>query len=106
MLEYVKQGRITIEKVVEKMCHAPAQCFNIHRRGYIREGYHADLVLVDLNDTTTVNKANILYKCNWSPFDGHTFPASVRYTFVNGHMAYKNGKLNDAIHGQRLAFDR
>ena len=106
MLQYVKQGKITIEKVVEKMCHAPAECFRVSKRGYIREGYHADLVLVDMNTTTTVSKENILYKCGWSPFEGHQFPASVRYTFVNGRIAYENGKVNDSIRGQRLVFDR
>lgn len=106
MLQYVKEGRITLEKVVEKMCHAPAQCFQVAKRGYIKEGYYADLVLVDMNGTTTVNKENILYKCNWSPFEGHTFPASVRYTFINGNMAYKDGKINDTVRGQRLVFER
>jgi len=106
MLQYVKQGRITIEKVAEKMSHAPAQCFQIANRGYIREGYHADLALVDMNNTTTVSKQNILYKCGWSPFEGHTFPASVRYTFVNGQVAYENGKVNEAVRGERLKFDR
>jgi dihydroorotase len=106
MLEYVKQGRITIEKVVQKMCHAPAQCFQIDKRGYICEGYHADLVLVDMNNTTKVSKENILYKCGWSPFEGHTFPAAVRYTFINGQIAYNDGKVNDTVRGQRLAFDR
>jgi dihydroorotase len=106
MLQYVKQGKISIEKMVEKMCHAPAQCFQIARRGYIREGYCADLVLVDMNNTTTVSKENILYKCGWSPFEDHTFPASVRYTFINGNIAYENGLVNDEVRGQRLKFDR
>lgn len=106
MLQYVKEGRITIEKVVEKMCHAPADCFQISKRGYIKEGYHADLVLIDMNNPTTVTKENILYKCNWSPFEGHTFPASVRYTFVNGNIAYHDGKINDTVRGQRLVFER
>jgi dihydroorotase len=106
MLEYVKKGKITIEKVVEKMCHAPAQCFQIFNRGYIREGYHADLVLVDLQTTTTVSKENILYKCGWSPLEGHTFPASIQYTFVNGKIAYEQGKVNDEVRGARLKFDR
>jgi dihydroorotase len=106
MLQYVKEGRISIEKVVEKMSHAPAQCFQISKRGYIREGYHADLVLVDMKDTTNVSKNNILYKCGWSPFEGHDFPAAVRYTFVNGQIAYENGKVNDAVRGQRISFDR
>ena len=105
MLEYVKKGRITIEKVVEKMSHAPAQCFRIAKRGYIREGYHADLVLVNMNNGTAVTKENILYKCNWSPFEGHTFPASVQCTLVNGEIVYENGKVNDSVRGQRLAFE-
>ncbi|HTM66370.1 MAG TPA: dihydroorotase [Flavipsychrobacter sp.] len=106
MLEYVKKGKITIEKVAEKMSHAPAVCFEIAERGYIREGYYADLVLVDLNSQTSVNKNNILYKCGWSPFEGHDFPAEVKYTFVNGAVAYENGKVNDQVRGMRLRFDR
>jgi dihydroorotase len=106
MLEYVKKGKITIEKVAEKMSHAPAVCFEIAERGYVREGYYADLVLVDLNSQTSVNKSNILYKCDWSPFEGHDFPAEVRYTFVNGDVAYENGKVNDQVRGMRLRFDR
>jgi dihydroorotase len=106
MLQYVKDGKLSIEKVVEKMSHAPAQCFQIAERGYIREGYFADLVLVDLNNTSTVSKQNILYKCGWSPFEGHTFPASVKYTLVNGNVVYENGIINDSVRGQRLMFDR
>ena len=106
MMQYVKEGKISMEKVVEKMCHAPAQCFQVAGRGYIREGYHADLVLIDMNGATAVSKANILYKCGWSPFEGHEFPASVRYTFINGEIAYENGKVNEEVRGQRLKFDR
>ncbi len=106
MLQYVKEGKITFEKVVEKMCHAPAQCFQIAKRGYLREGYFADMVLVDLQSTTTVTKENILYKCGWSPFEGHSFPAAVKYTFVNGEVAYENGTVNDNVRGRRLTFDR
>lgn len=106
MLHYVKQKKISIEKVVEKMAHAPATCFQIEKRGFIREGYHADLVLVDLNEKYTVSKSNILYKCQWSPLEGFTFPASIKYTFVNGHIVYENGKVNDEFKGQRLSFDR
>lgn len=106
MLEYVKKGRLTIEKVVDKMCHAPARCFQIQKRGYIREDYFADLVLVDMNDNTTVTKENILYKCGWSPFEGHTFPAAVHYTFINGDIAYEKGTVNDSVRGQRILFDR
>lgn len=106
MLQYVKEGKLTIEKLVEKMSHAPAKCFQIADRGYIREGYFADLVLVDMNDTTKVTKENILYKCGWSPFEGHTFPAQIKYTLVNGEIAYENGGVNDSIRGKRLSFNR
>ena len=106
MLQYVQQGKISIEKVVEKMCHAPAQCFQIAQRGYIREGYQADLVLVDLNQGYKVSKENILYKCGWSPFEGHTFPATIKYTLVNGNIVYENGAVLDLYKGQRLMFDR
>jgi len=106
MLEYVQKGTLTIEKLVEKMSHAPAECFQIAGRGFIREGYYADLVLVDLKDQTTVAKENILYKCGWSPFEGHSFPAAIRYTFVNGEIAFENGKVREDVRGMRLAFDR
>lgn len=106
MLQYVKEGKLSIEKLVEKMAHAPAKCFQIENRGYIREGYFADLVLVDMNHKTTVTKENILYKCGWSPFEGHQFPAAIRYTLVNGDIAYENGRVNDTVRGQRLRFDR
>ena len=106
MLEYVKQGKISLEKLVEKMCHAPATCFEIAKRGFIREGYYADLVLVDMNKRTQVSKENILYKCGWSPFEGHEFLASIEYTFVNGNIAYENGKVNEANQGMRVLFDR
>jgi dihydroorotase len=106
MLQYATEGQISVEKVVEKMCHAPADCFQIANRGYIREGYHADLVLVDLKGKTAVTKSNILYKCGWSPLEGHTFPATVCYTLVNGEVAYENGVVNDGVRGQRLKFDR
>ena len=106
MLQYVQQGKLTIEKVVEKMCHAPARCFQIENRGYVREGYFADIVLVDMKGNTKVDKSNLLYKCNWSPFEGHTFPAEVKYTLVNGEVAYEDGKINNNIRGQRLSFNR
>lgn len=106
MLQYVEQGKISIEKVVEKMSHTPAICFQIAERGYIREGYWADLVLVDMNNPYTVTKDNILYKCGWSPFEGHSFPATVKYTLVSGQIAYENGTINDSVRGQRLRFDR
>lgn len=106
MLEYAKEGAISIEKVVQKMSHAPADCFEISKRGYIREGYFADLVLVDLQGSTTVSKAKLLYKCGWSPFEGHTFPAAIHTTFINGAIAYENGRINESVRGQRLSFDR
>jgi dihydroorotase len=106
MLHYVKEGKISLEKVVEKMSHAVAKCFQIGDRGFIREGYYADLVLVDLNKSTTVSKQNILYKCGWSPLDGFIFPAKVKYTFVNGHPVYGNGVFDESQFGQRLQFTR
>lgn len=106
MMDHVKNGAITIERMVEKMCHAPAICFQLENRGYIREGYQADLVLVDPKKSWQVSKENILYKCGWSIFEGTTFSSSVTDTFVNGHRAYSNGKLDDSVLGQRLSFDR
>ena len=106
MLQYVKQGKISLEKVVEKMSHAVADCFQIAERGFVREGYYADLVLVDMNENTSVSKENILYKCGWSPFEGHSFPAKVHTTFVNGAAVYENGRVNESYRGKRLLFDR
>ena len=106
MMEFVNQGKISLEKVVEKMCHNPAICFKVENRGFIREGYFADLVLVDLNKPWGVNKENILYKCGWSPFEGETFNAQITYTFVNGHIAYENGSFDENQKGMRLKFDR
>jgi dihydroorotase len=106
MLHYVKEGRITIERVVEKMSHAVADCFQIKERGYIREGYHADLVIVDMNQPNTVTKENILYKCGWSPLEGFQFPASISHTFVNGNLVYGNKAWDESKKGARLLFDR
>jgi dihydroorotase len=106
MLHYVKEGRISLEKMVEKMSHAVATCFRIEERGFIREGYFADLVIVDLARPSIVNKENILYKCGWSPFEGFVFPASITHTFINGHMAYGNGVFDESQLGRRLSFDR
>jgi dihydroorotase len=106
MLHYVKEGRITIEKVVEKMSHAVATCFNIKERGFIREGYFADLVIVDLGQKTEVLKENILYKCGWSPLEGTIFPAAVTHTFVNGNLVYGNGAWDESHKGERLKFQR
>jgi len=106
MLHYVNEGKISIEKVVEKMSHAVATCFQIKERGFIREGYFADLVLVNMNKKNTVAKENILYKCGWSPLEGFTFPASISNTFVNGNLVYDNGSFNENIKGSRLVFNR
>jgi dihydroorotase len=106
MLYYYKQGTISLEKIAEKMSHAVAECFQIKDRGYIREGYYADLVLVDLNHSSTVTKETILYKCGWSPLEGFTFPANITHTFVNGHLVYANGAIDESQKGKRLLFDR
>lgn len=106
MLHYYKEGRISLQKIAEKMSHAVADCFQIKERGYIREGYHADLVLVDLQQTSTVSKETILYKCGWSPLEGFIFPASITHTFVNGHLVYANGAIDESHKGQRLKFER
>lgn len=106
MLHYYKQGKISLEKIAQKMSHHVAECFRVKERGYIREGYHADLVLVDLNETFHVKKENILYKCGWSPLEGFTFPASIDTTFVNGIPVYENGIWNESNRGQRLSFNR
>lgn len=106
MLDFVSRKDITLEFLVEKMCHAPADCFNVEKRGYIREGYFADLVLVDLNKTSTPTKENILYKCGWSPFEGHEFSSDINTTIVNGEVVYSNGKLTGVTPGQRMTFDR
>ncbi len=106
MLEFAKKGKISIEKVVEKMCHNPAICFKIEKRGFIREGYFADLVLVNLNSPWTVKKDNILYKCGWSPFEAELFNSKITYTLVNGHVVYENGKFNESKNGMRLKFYR
>jgi len=105
MLHYVKEGRISLEKVVEKMSHAVATCFRIAERGYIREGYFADLVIVDLNSPSVATRESILYKCGWSPLEGFRFPATVTHTFVNGHLVYGNGSFDESQWGQRLRFD-
>lgn len=106
MLEFYHQGKISLEKIVEKMCHNPAILFQVEKRGYIRKGYKADIVLVDLNAPWTVQKDNILYKCGWSPFEGTTFKSRITHTFVNGRLAYKNFKVYDELFGERLTFDR
>ncbi|GIM55151.1 dihydroorotase [Capnocytophaga cynodegmi] len=106
MLENARKGKISIEKIVEKMCHNPAILFEIKERGFIREGYYADLVLVDLNNPWQVSKENILYKCGWSPFEGNTFHSKIIATFVGGNLVYENGKVNPIPQGMRVTFNR
>ncbi len=106
MLYYHNIGKISLEKIAEKMSHAVATCFQIRDRGFIREGYYADLVIADLNKSTTVSKENILYKCGWSPMEGFQFPASIEYTFVNGYPVYGNGLIDESYRGMRLSFSR
>lgn len=106
MLHYHKQGKISMEKIAEKMSHAVADCFQIKDRGYIREGYYADLVIVDMNKPNTVSKENLLYKCGWSPMEGFEFPATITHTFINGHLVYGNSVWDESQQGQRLTFDR
>ena len=106
LLELRHQGKISLQKIVEKTSHAPAICFQVEKRGFIREGYWADLVLVDIQDPWTVDKSNILYKCGWSPFEGQEFQSKVSRTWVNGNLVYDQGKLNNDIKGSRLLFNR
>ncbi len=106
MLEFYHQGKISLEKIVEKMCHNVAILFEIDRRGFIREGFYADLVLVDLKKEYTVSKENILYKCKWSPFEGTTFHSVVTTTIVNGNVVFENGKFDESEMGMRLKFNR
>ncbi len=106
MLENFKNDQISLEKIVEKMCHNPAILFQIEKRGFIKEGYKADLVLVDLDDDYTVSKENLLYKCGWSPLEGTKFHSKITHTFVNGFLAFNNGIVSEEKHGERLLFDR
>ncbi len=106
MLEFYHQGKISLEKIVEKMCHAPAQCFEVKNRGYVHEGEMADVVLLDINAEWKVTTENLLYKCGWSPFEGQTFKGKILKTFVNGHLAYNEGIFDESIKGERLEFDR
>jgi dihydroorotase len=106
MLHYVKEGTISLEKVVDKMSHAIATIYQIKDRGFIREGYYADLVVVDMQTSYTVSRENILYKCGWSPLEGFTFPATIEKIFVNGTMVYGNDTWDESVQGKRLRFDR
>ena len=105
MLDFYERGLISLEKIVEKMCHAPAKCFHVVNRGFIRESYAADLVLINPNNPFEVNKDNILYKCGWSPLEGKRFNHSVEQTMVNGNVVYKNGEFVSSVKGERLRFN-
>ena len=106
LMESYQKGRISLEKLVEKMCHNPAILFQIEKRGFVREGYYADLILVDPNDPWTVNKNNILYKCGWSPFEGVTFNSKITHTFLNGSLVYHNNKFSKEKAAMQLTFNR
>jgi len=106
MLEFYKQNKISLEMIVQKMSHNVADIFNIQKRGYIREGYFADLVLINLHKPHNVTKENLLYKCGWSPFEGYQFGSTIEKTFVNGHLAYDNGTFDESMKGERISFDR
>lgn len=106
MLEFYQRGKISLEKVVQKMCHNPAILFQIDKRGFIREGYFADLVLVDMNKPWTISKDNIVAQCGWSPLEGNTFKSQITHTFVSGHLAYSEGKFDESKKGERLFFNR
>ncbi len=105
MLQFSKQGKISIEAVVEKMAHNPAICFKVEKRGFIREGYWADLVLVDLDKQSPVSRENVLSKCGWSPFEGYTFDSAITHTIVSGNLVYKNGLFKEISTGKRLIFN-
>jgi dihydroorotase len=106
MLHYYKQGIISLEKIAEKMSHAVAECYQIAERGYIREGYFADLVVVDLNKPCQIDKNNILYHCGWSPLEGFQSAASITHTMVNGNIVFENNEVNESFRGKRLSFNR
>lgn len=104
MLDFYHKGMISLEKIVDKMCHKPAELFKIDKRGYIREGYFADLSILDLQANWIVEKSNLLYKCSWSPLENHSFLGKVTHTFVGGHLAFSNGVFDESIKGDRLLF--
>ncbi len=106
MLEFYHQEKMSLNKIVDKMCHKPAEIFQIENRGFIKEGYFADLTIIDLKSDWIVNKENILYKCEWSPFEGYKFKSKVTHTFVNGNLIYDNGEINESFRGKRLSFNR
>jgi dihydroorotase len=105
-LQRVTEGKLTLERVVEAVSHAPATLFDVHERGFLREGYAADLVLVDPNKPHLVRRGQVLSKCGWSPFEGYTFSSSIAATFVNGRRVWDGSQVDGAVRGERLAFDR
>jgi dihydroorotase len=106
MLELHFGGKLTLEEIVNKMCHAPAKLFKIEKRGFLEPGYYADVVLVDLKKPFTVTKESLFYKCKWSPFDGQIFQSTVTHTFVNGNLIFENGTIHEIANGVALTFDR
>jgi dihydroorotase len=104
MIEHAKMGRITLNKVIEKMCHAPADLFHINNRGFLREGYYADIVILNPHSEIEVSKDNIYYKCGWSPLEGEIFTTEIDHTIVSGHLAFSYGIFNESQQGQRLMF--
>jgi len=106
MLELYHQGKISLDQIAEKMAHNVAKCFQVEKRGFIREGYFADLVLVDLDKPWQVSQPNILYNCGWSPFEGQTFKSSITHTLVSGNLAYAYGQLIEGVNGKRMSFTR
>lgn len=106
MLEFVHDNKMNIEKVVEKMCHAPAKCFQIEKRGFIKEGFFADLAIINMNSPWKVEKENLFYKCGWSPLEGRELRSKITHTFVNGNLVYQNGQFDEKIKGKRLTFNR
>ncbi len=106
LLDFYHQGKITLEEIAHKAAHAPAICFEVDKRGFVEEGYWADIVLVDLEESWQVQKENILYKCGWSPFEGHTFKGKIKSTIVSGHLAWHEGRFNESSTGKRLLFNR
>jgi dihydroorotase len=106
LFDLAKAGEVSHELIVDRACHASADLFGVRDRGYVREGYFADLVIVDTDRPYKVDQSNVLYKCHWSPFEGHTFSSTIDTTIVNGVVAYRQGELTDAIAGQRLEFTR
>ena len=105
MFEHFLNNRISLEKLVQKMCHNPAILFNIKKRGFIKKGYYADIVVLDPNEKQVVTEESILYKCGWSPFLGDSFSSKVKYTFVNGHLAYNDGVIDDTVLGKKIEFE-